>query len=196
MSEIKVGGYVRRKPLPRNGVPWVYYCTSIGVKPDQIFLVTSINFPLLTIDAKGADLNHFLIESFEVVEPEIQVGDVYPNNEGQSVRIVATDRKTDCNQPILGLVEEGRAEFCHYYTKDGKGTIHDLILPWNQPPKTDWSKVAVDTLIEVVTMDGKKHLRYFAGYDGVNVWFYNDGKTSITLDFICHYDAKKCKVVV
>lgn len=196
MAEIKVGDYVRRKQLVRNDMSWVYHCASIDVKPDRIFLVTSIEFPRLTIKNNNNILKHFWIESFEVVEPEIQVGDVYLTKKGNSVRIVDTNRKNDCNRPIVGLVEKGDEELCCCFTRDGVGSNLDLILPWNQPPKTDWSKVAVDTLIEVESLDGKKHLRYFSHHNSAGLWFYNDGKTSITRDYVVLFDPKKCKIVI
>lgn len=194
MTEIKVGDYVRRKQLVRNDMSWVYHCASIDVKSDRIFLVTSIEFPRLTIKNNNNILKHFWIESFEVVEPEIQVGDVYLNKEGKRVRIVDTDRKNNCNRPIVGLIDCGNHEECIFYSKDGICTSgHELILPWNQPPKTDWSKVAVDTLIEVESLDGKKHLRYFSHHNSAGLWFYNDGKTS---DYVVLFDPKKCKIVI
>lgn len=62
--------------------------------------------------------------------------------------------------------------------------------------ETTRRNVTVDVSVNRMYSAMKKHLRYFSHHDSAGLWFYNDGKTSITRDYTVLFDPKKCKVVV
>jgi hypothetical protein len=109
---------------------------------------------------------------------------------GYPARIVCTDVVHKIYSVLaLILVSEG-IEVNKLYTGDlfyyiENGDSHYDLIKGSKPsaPKTDWSKVEVDTLIWVKTSLGHWLRRYFCKYEGGVVWAYNDGCTSFTTEY-------------
>lgn len=191
-----------RKKSEINSGDWEYYCDRLGFDKHGVFVCTKIehgNIYTNMEDKHGAVL--FDSNRFELIDA-IKVGDVYKNGDGKEVRIICIDRK-DAEYKVLGLLCDRGDEFIETYTEDGKyrsafpPSNHDLILPWNQP-KTDWTNVAVDTLIEV-PIGGVLVKRYFAcSNGGVHLQYFAGGRTSKTAN---HNNetvsalAQDCKIV-
>lgn len=81
-------------------------------------------------------------------------------------------------------------------------TLHGLLPDFNEPNYLDigkylgiidWSKVAIDTPIIADTACGMRR-RYFAKYDGRNVWYFCNGATSWSAKIGMITDINPCKV--
>ena len=97
---------------------------------------------------------------------------------GYPARIICQDMKGSvCSVVALCLVDG--VECPQYHTPQLR------LVKGSKPssPKTDWSKVKVDTLIWVKTSLGHWLRRYFCKYEGGVVWAYNDGCTSFTTEY-------------
>lgn len=188
----KVGDKVRRKPEFQNDSFWLY---SIGMNAnDGAFTVSDLTSNGdIKLEEVGAGAPSFAKNCFELNSSSIQVGDVYKTKNGRSVRIICTDAKFN-ETPIIGLatIDVGK-EMLMYFKADGT-TLSDnyLVLPWNQAPKTDWSKVATDTLIKIINIDG---YRYFSHYINDKVWYYAAGTTSRTYTDILPVGSEYCELI-
>jgi hypothetical protein len=132
-------------------------------------------------------------DTFEPNDSTTEIdGRVYTHRtkSGVLARIICQDVKYD-DYPVLALLFAHGEEHTEYYTKDlhyyvDKHNESNLdLIKGSKPstPKTDWSKVKVDTLIWVKTTCGLWLRRYFCKYEGGEIWAYNDGCTSFTTEY-------------
>lgn len=195
---IKVGDKVRRKANHRDYF-WCSTCYMSGHHIDGEFAVSLVNEVVGSITIREFD-RYFDLNCFELAEQnKIKVGDVFKDGYGRSVRIIYTDAKG--NLTIVGLrMADGDndKEIAIQYMENGitwtneAHSPENLILPWNQVPKTDWSKVATDTLIKIINIDG---YRYFSHYINDKVWYYAAGTTSRTYTDILPVGSEYCELI-
>jgi hypothetical protein len=133
-------------------------------------------------------------DTFEPNDSTTEIdGRVYTHRtkSGYPARIVCTDFVNDDYPTVALVLFPDGFEYTHIFTgkldywKDSlqKQSDYDLIKGAKPSvPKTDWSKVKVDTLIWVKSVDGWVR-RYFYKYEGGVVWAYNDGCTSFTTEY-------------
>jgi hypothetical protein len=108
---------------------------------------------------------------------------------GYPARIVCDDVKHS-TYPVIVAFLKGYEEGYSALTKElrfyiGSEVSNLDLIKGSKPsaPKTDWSKVKVDTLIWVKTACGLWLRRYFCKYEGGEIWAYNDGCTSFTTEY-------------
>lgn len=194
MTKLKVGDKVRRKASEQD----YYWCGAVGENhKNGVFEVVAVSECSVGFrDMESTwDVCRFELASDD--DNQIRVGDVYKDGNGASVRIICVDRKDNVspNFTVLGLrMFHNGSESLRSYTATGNYLTnsrhsYDLILPWNVP-KTDWSKVAVDTLIDI-----GGGLRYFSRYEDDKVWVFRDGATSKTYSSQMAISPDKCKIV-
>ena len=96
-------------------------------------------------------------------------------NSHEPVRIICTDRKVDGGSlSCVGLwLTNPHIEAMLYFNHEGVDQFGNKTI--EEIPKTNWSKVQVDTLIWVGNIP-----RHFAGYDGEWVYYFEGGTTSQT----------------
>lgn len=157
--------------------------SDIPLCPDGVFTISKIEHGNDTIRFRETGTYSFEAHKFDLVpytKNQIEVGDVFKTREGRNVRIICTDCK--CGQlSVIGLIDCDDTETAVAYNENGIDQWNSgdyLVLPWNEP-ETDWSKVAVDTLIEV-EVGSSKVLRYFSHTESDIVYLFNNGATSKT----------------
>lgn len=101
----------------------------------------------------------------------------------------------DCNE--ITVDREGKIETCStiscgeckFYNKGGcQNARNQWLKEEYKEPKTDWSKVKIDTPIYVKDHeDDNWNPRYFAKYKNGNVYAWSNGKTSFSIGYI-NYD--------
>ena len=198
----KVGDKVKRSPANLTKF-WNNCCIDMRLCPDGIFTVSHIkdanDIRFQEMGELSFETNKFELAS-NCAQNKINVGDVYQTRDGQSsVRIICIDAQTSNQYPVIGLARSGNmlSEFIETYTpsgayrSDNTPLDKDLVLPWVQQ---DWSKVKVDTLIEI-SVDSGKLYRYFHAFDDGDIIVYTSGATSRTYTTLSTYCANICKVV-
>jgi hypothetical protein len=137
--------------------------------------------------------NNEIKDTFEPNDSTTEIdGRVYTHRtkNGHLARIICVNYATE-DYPILSLIlspdgSETTGMYTHdlHYYFDKEESYNDLIKGTEPSvPKTDWSKVKVDTLIWVKTSFGCWLRRYFCKYEDGAVWAYNDGCTSFTTEY-------------
>ena len=173
---------------------WKETCADMQVDPDRVFTVSHIQYDSILLQETGNV--SFELRNFKLAQQvtQIQVGDVYQTLEGRDVRIICVDYKNS-SQNIIGLIDCGDTELFAVYDSNGKDTWDSpdcLVLPWNEHD-TDWTKVAVDTLIEV-DYSHTKVRRYFSHTESNLIYYFRDGTTSKTFSGISSASKKYCKI--
>ena len=132
-------------------------------------------------------------DTFEANDTTVTInGRTYTHRtrDGRYARIICDDRIIDNEYSVLALILDGSIEELYAFVKDsmwwlkgGEETRHDLIKGAKPSlPKTDWTKVPVDTPIWV--REGDRWLaRHFAEYDE-KIYAFVNGGTSHTCCFL------------
>ena len=132
-------------------------------------------------------------DTFEPNDSTTEIdGRVYTHRtkSGYPARIICDDAVTDTQKVIsLVLMSSGETvamytDDLHYY-RDKAESLADLIKGAKpSAPKTDWSKVKVDTLVWIKSADDSEWVpRYFCKYEDGRVWTYDYGCTSFTTEY-------------
>jgi hypothetical protein len=139
---------------------------------------------------KGNTMTNATQDTFEANDSTVTInGRTYTHRtrDGRYARIICDDRFVDgAKYPVIALVLHEGHDYSECYTKDLKkstGTIASSsdLFKGAKPslPKTDWTKVAVDTPIWVREEYMEKWVpRHFAKYANGFVYAFKDGRTS------------------
>ena len=190
----KVGDKVKRSQ-GNYAFCWKTICIDRQLCPDGVFTVSHIE-KSNNIRCQELGCLSFEPSKFELVQKanQIRFGDIYKTQEGRIVRIICVDFKQS-GQNIVGLIDCGDTELVVVYDSNGKDKWDSpdcLVLPWDELD-TDWSEVAVDTLIEI-DYGHTKVRRYFSHIEIDRVCFFRDGTTSKTCSGITAASKQYCKI--